>query len=125
MECRKLANISVLLVFFTSIAYAETDTTQAQVIDGKKFFPLQSVKRFHGTPNQPIIIKPKYGNSSPVIVAKPAQAPITALPTNAKSEIPLAQPSSTTNNKNASDILSVFAPEDKSTGNQLVPQTNR
>ena len=120
-----LYRIFIISILFASLAQAaELDPNQIQIIDGKKFFPLQNVKRFHGTPSQPVMLKPKYGNSSPVVASKPAQTSVTpAAP--AKSQLPLTQPIASTNNKTANDILSIFAPEDKSSVTPLVPQTNR
>lgn len=103
----------LILLFSCTSVFAEDAVPKVQIIDGKKFFSLQNARRYHGTPTQPVIIKP-LNNQSPITTVN-----------RKKTDLPLTQPIVNNANlggadKQKNDILSIFAPEDK-TSSSLLP----
>ncbi len=139
MRYQTLIKILPAILFITcSYSALATDLQPAGdkpvIIDGKKFFPLQNAHRFHGTPKQPVIIKPR--QPKPHVIASPGtksaiikpDSPSDTIvkPDNAtqQNKLPMTAPqgSNSTNlpDKTSKDILSIFSPEDKGTSNSSI-----
>ncbi len=103
-----------------SVDAAKTPDDKIVIIGGKKFFSLNNARHFNGKAKQPVVIKPNKTASKTTTTANKStpQLPMTppsAATASGVTKIPPVTPTSTTPgpDAHASDILSIFAPEDK------------
>jgi len=104
--------LCIALLPFAAFAADETAATTAPakpgvvIVNGKKFFPLQNARRFTGSSNSPSALSvqhhPRTQPPAPTIRRAAALQPA-----------PASGDTSKATTTSPSDVLSVFAPEDK------------
>ena len=136
----KLIPAILVLVFSLPVPAADDSGNKIVVIDGKKFFPLQNARHFHEgsrpqfqpPPKQMVPIRQPHQLMPPAthnnaLSHSSASSENPATPISHAAPLPLAQPEGNAAGNNAqanpaSDVLSIFAPEEKAAQSLQIKQ---